>query len=121
MPKDSGLRPRKQFTSEEFNALMKKYNIKHCLTAPYNPTANSIGERINQTIAKVLKCNPQETLHKCIYKMEQSLNHSYHRILGGSLHEIVFGFSKLDPLRKITNKDSKDNQLKRTAILERRN
>ncbi|KAG0420358.1 Gag-Pro-Pol polyprotein [Dictyocoela roeselum] len=37
----------RQFTSLNFSELLSQYNIKHINTSPYNPSGNSVIERIN--------------------------------------------------------------------------
>ncbi|KAG0420335.1 Transposon Tf2-9 polyprotein, partial [Dictyocoela roeselum] len=45
----------RQFTSDSFNELLKKYGIVHSYSSPYNPKGNSIVERINREIGTVLR------------------------------------------------------------------
>lgn len=40
----------RQYISQNFENFLKKEGVKHLITSPYNPTGNSISERINQTI-----------------------------------------------------------------------
>ncbi|KAG0420577.1 hypothetical protein EQH57_0088 [Dictyocoela roeselum] len=54
----------KQFTSTNFGNLLKKYNIKHITSAPYNPTGNSLVERVNREIGVVLRQMRNKGLNK---------------------------------------------------------
>lgn len=49
----------RQFTSNNFGAIIKKYNMKHVRSAPHNPTGNGIVERINKEIGTVLRISRQ--------------------------------------------------------------
>jgi len=44
-----------QYMSKSFSNLLKEQNIIHKPTTPYNPTGNSISERINPTISQCLR------------------------------------------------------------------
>ena len=44
-----------EFRSEEFNLLLKKYNINHVCSTPYKPSSNGGVERMNRTIIQLLK------------------------------------------------------------------
>lgn len=44
----------RNYVSQTFNDFLKRKGIKHLLCTPYNPTGNSISERVNPTITRVL-------------------------------------------------------------------
>ncbi|KAF9762400.1 hypothetical protein NGRA_2044 [Nosema granulosis] len=79
---------------------MKNYSVKHILTSPYNPTGNSISERINQTIAFTLRNHRDKSIREAIKTAQRSLNYTYHRILGFSPFEYLHKYSRLDPLKR---------------------
>ncbi|KAG0430132.1 Transposon Tf2-6 polyprotein [Dictyocoela muelleri] len=45
----------KCYTSQSSKEFFKSYNIKQIFTSPFNPTGNSISERLNQSISDVLR------------------------------------------------------------------
>lgn len=52
----------RSYISTKFFEFLKTKEIKHLITTPYNPTGNSISERINQTITRVLQTNKKQRL-----------------------------------------------------------
>ena len=44
-----------EFKSEEFNNLLKEFNINHVYSTPYKPSSNGLVERSNRTIIQLLK------------------------------------------------------------------
>ncbi|KAI5153460.1 hypothetical protein ENBRE01_3199, partial [Enteropsectra breve] len=101
-----------QFTGRNFKKFTESLNIKHIQTLPYNPTCNSISERINQTIARGLRCSPGTSIKDVCAQISFALQHSYHSSLGVSPHELYFKFSIFD--REKTSLD-----ITHTSILER--
>lgn len=69
----------RQYIASDFNDFIKKYDIKHVMTSPYNPTANGISERINSTIKNILRIYKGHNLRQIIQKIEVNLNYCYHR------------------------------------------
>lgn len=63
-----------QFTSLAWQNYMELNNIKHDITAPYNPKANGKDERFNSTLVKMLK-NYADQSHKL---WDQNLHHALH-------------------------------------------
>jgi len=45
-----------EFTSREFEALLRESNIFHELTTSYSPQSNGIAERLNRKILEMLRC-----------------------------------------------------------------
>ncbi|KAI5175606.1 hypothetical protein PAEPH01_2174 [Pancytospora epiphaga] len=73
----------RQFTSQEFAAWITTQGITHKLTCPYNPTANSLSERINQTLTKVLICEKGKDLKSILRKINWGLQQAHNRAIGG--------------------------------------
>ncbi|KAG0442544.1 Pol polyprotein [Dictyocoela muelleri] len=78
----------KQFTSENFSNLMKKYGIKHIRTAPHNPTGNSIVERINREKSLCLRLSRSLSLKKAAEKILTRLNLTHNSTLGYLPYEV---------------------------------
>ncbi|KAG0420244.1 Transposon Tf2-9 polyprotein [Dictyocoela roeselum] len=64
----------RQFTSSEFKKFAKKNHINHILTAPNNPTGNSIVERANKEIGFVLRVSRGSTLQQLLNNIWTRLN-----------------------------------------------
>ncbi|KAI5176569.1 hypothetical protein PAEPH01_2367 [Pancytospora epiphaga] len=73
----------RQFTSQEFAEFTQKHGITHKLTCPYNPTANSLSERINQTLSKVLICEKGGELRTILKRINWGLQQAHNRAIGG--------------------------------------
>ncbi|KAG0420282.1 Transposon Tf2-8 polyprotein, partial [Dictyocoela roeselum] len=54
----------RQFISSKFEDHLKKLDIQHIMTSPYNPTGNSIVERINLEIRLCLILSRNESIEK---------------------------------------------------------
>ncbi|KAG0442750.1 Transposon Tf2-9 polyprotein [Dictyocoela muelleri] len=78
----------RQFTSENFSRLLKKYNIYHIRTAPHNPTGNSVIERINREISLCLRLSRSLSLRKASENIYLRLNLTNNSSLGYSPYEI---------------------------------
>ncbi|KAF9758242.1 Transposon Tf2-6 polyprotein, partial [Nosema granulosis] len=103
----------KQFIANEFKHFLRSQNIKHTLSSIYNPTGNSVVERVNQTIGNVLRCSKSTTLSKAIKLCKKQLNYTYHSTLGVSPFEIIHQYNPLNPLIPI-NIDSEIVKEKKT-------
>ena len=70
------------------------YNIKQCMTMPYNPYGNSIRERFNHTLLGLLQNIPQEQ-KSCwpvhVPLLVFSYNTTPHSITGYKPYELMFG------------------------------
>ena len=76
----------KQYTSKIFSDFLESNSITHSFTVPYNPTSNSLAERINQTIGNCFRIYRG----KCGEEIaENSLNHTYNSTLGKFSHEVL--------------------------------
>lgn len=73
------------------------------MATPYNPTGNSISERINQTITRVLRANRNLKIQKALALVNWALQNQYNRSIGCSPHELVNHCSNYDPERRPLN------------------
>ncbi|KAG0425545.1 Transposon Tf2-9 polyprotein, partial [Dictyocoela muelleri] len=64
----------RQFISTNFKKFMTKNNIKHILTAPNNPTGNSIVERANKEIGFSLRASRGESLDNLLHNIWVRIN-----------------------------------------------
>lgn len=75
----------KQYTSLNFQVFCTKNNIIHKVTTTYTPTANSIAERINQTIHNTLKiCKGEKTFIEAVKDAEFHCNFTFNRSINTS-------------------------------------
>ena len=91
------------YISQEFSEFCESNNIKHRMTTTYNPTGNSISERLNQTITRVLQVNQKQPLKRIIKKINWTLQNQYHRSLNCSPHELKYKYSMYDPYKRQLN------------------
>ncbi|KAI4292771.1 hypothetical protein PAPHI01_2045 [Pancytospora philotis] len=88
------------FISSEFKTFLNEHQITHLTTTAYNPTGNSISERINQTLSKVLQASSHMPIRHVICRINQVLQHQPHRPLRASPFEIRYQYSTFDPLKR---------------------
>ncbi|MEG0362118.1 MAG: reverse transcriptase domain-containing protein [Longicatena sp.] len=94
----------RQYISNEMKNFWNLNQIQHNLTSAYNPTGNAISERINKTITRVLQANIRKPLRKVIKTINFVLQNQTHKTLKASPHELRFGFSNFDTLRRINER-----------------
>ncbi|KAG0437214.1 Pro-Pol polyprotein [Dictyocoela muelleri] len=82
--------PGKQFISSKFKEYLKNLNIKHIMSSTYNPTGNSIVERINLEIGLCLKLSRGKGIEKIKEYIWKRLNLLQNRNLGYSPYEIYY-------------------------------
>ncbi|KAG0437737.1 hypothetical protein DMUE_3517 [Dictyocoela muelleri] len=80
----------RKFLSVNFKTMLKKYKITHIVTAPYNPTGNSVVERINKEIGLILRISKIKTLPEIEKNIWRRLNLTVNMSLGYSTYEIYF-------------------------------
>ncbi|KAG0437948.1 Pol polyprotein [Dictyocoela muelleri] len=90
----------RQYISDMLKAILKTNKVQHILASAYNPTGNSVSERINKTIADICRIYKGSSIHLLKNLIEIRINHTYHCALDFSPHEIVFKYSKLDPFKR---------------------
>ncbi|MGL5707932.1 MAG: reverse transcriptase domain-containing protein [Aeromonas sp.] len=90
----------RQFISKNMKQFLCNNNIKAILTTPFNPTGNSLSERINQKITDVIRKNKNISVKEITLKVNYALQNCYNRSIGYSPHEIINKFSSIDPLQR---------------------
>lgn len=87
----------KQFTSKIFKELLMRYNNKHQATIPYNPTSNSIIERIHGTLRDLLRINRHKPFESAAQLAANRLRTSFHQSLQTSHMALTLGCNKISP------------------------
>ena len=95
----------KQYIGQPLQSLCARYGIRIRYCSPYNPTANSISERLNQTLGVVFRTNKGSDLARGLQIAERALNCTHHRNLGTTPEAVLLGRSSIDPLKRRTNAD----------------
>ena len=90
----------KQFTSTLLQDYCNENDIVQKFTTPYNPTGNSISERVNGVIGQVLRSYKNKALKEVIQAIERSLNFGYNRNLKCSPTEAFPNASAFDLLKR---------------------
>eukprot|EP00477_Mikrocytos_mackini_P002368 GAHX01002627.1.p1 GENE.GAHX01002627.1~~GAHX01002627.1.p1 ORF type:complete len:943 (-),score=146.49 GAHX01002627.1:47-2875(-) len=108
----------KQFVGKEMKNLCARYNIKHRPCSPYNPTSNSISERISQVLGNTLRIFRNENIQKCLEIAERNLNETVNRTLKTTPSIIMNGRSIVDPLKRNLKTDLEDiyNTIKKDRL-----
>ncbi|KAG0437016.1 Gag-Pro-Pol polyprotein [Dictyocoela muelleri] len=83
----------RQFTSNAFTTLLKTYEIKHIKTAPYNPTGNSIVERMNQELGIILRVVRGKNVREIYKGIEMRINSTINMTTGYPPKEIFLSTS----------------------------
>ncbi|KAI5161153.1 hypothetical protein NEAUS03_1518, partial [Nematocida ausubeli] len=90
---------------------LKELNIRQIHSTPYNPTGNSISERINQNIKFILAHDANIKIGKAVELIHRRLNYTYHRTVKCTPFELIYGYHPLDPKQKPFDKDKKLKQI----------
>ncbi|KAG0441657.1 Pro-Pol polyprotein [Dictyocoela muelleri] len=77
------------YVSKKTKNYMKSKGIKQIFTTPYNPTGNSISERINQIITKILRIYKGWNLEQIKIIIENRINKIVNTSFGNSPEEIL--------------------------------
>lgn len=80
----------RQFISINFKNFLQINKINQILTSPYNPTGNSIVERINYNIGNILRITKGNTLNMLHKNIFSNLNFTVNRNNGLSPYEILY-------------------------------
>ena len=110
----------RQYTSAIVQKYFKENGVKQTFSSTYNPTGNSISERINQTISTGIKIGKGNNIYNLIKNIEFAINNSNNRTIGYSPNEIIHRKSYFDLFQKelqISNK-SILNRIKEKATME---
>ncbi|MGL4850739.1 MAG: reverse transcriptase domain-containing protein [Clostridium sp.] len=87
----------RQFTSDEFRAFLKRYNVCHETSSAYNPTGNSVVERANQVIGNGLRCLHNLPILKSLKLIENAMCNSYHSTLGTTPYQLIYEKHPMNP------------------------
>ncbi|XP_055615014.1 uncharacterized protein K02A2.6-like [Toxorhynchites rutilus septentrionalis] len=117
-----------QFTSDQFQAFLKRNNIVHKMGAPYHPATNGQAERFVLTFKdklKALKCERKDVQFE-LYKILMAYRRTVHPTTGKSPSMLVFGRqmkSRLDLLVPVSAQENsireEGESVRRFAINER--
>ncbi|KAG0440350.1 Transposon Tf2-8 polyprotein [Dictyocoela muelleri] len=89
----------KQYTSKIFQDYLIANDIKNISTPIYHPSSNGISERLNKTIAEILRIYKGFRIKKVVEFINRRLNINYHRTIQEQPHNIIFGFSQYNILK----------------------
>ena len=78
----------KQYTSQRLREYCED-KIKKRFSSSYNPTGNSISERINIPIGVNFRINQDENIEEVIRETENSINFGFNRNIGCSPIELI--------------------------------
>ncbi len=93
----------RNYISRIYINFQREHQVESKYATAFNPTGNSISERINQTINDLMKIYKGESLKKTIQMINTRLNFTHHRIIGCSPIEIYQGFHPLDLIQRSRN------------------
>lgn len=82
-----------QFRSAQFSTFLKKYGVRHMLTAVYSPQSNS-SERVNRSIIAAIRsylAKDQKCWDLHLSEIAVALRSSLHTSLGHSPYHVLFG------------------------------
>ena len=68
---------RRQYISETFRNFLAQHHTRHVLATTYNPTGNSISERIIQTITRVLQTAPMASMKEVLTRVNWVLQNQF--------------------------------------------
>ena len=89
-----------QYIGLPFRKLCLKNNVKHILCSPFDPTANGISERLNQTLGLMFRLGIGKNVEEVLQKAGIALNCTTHKATGVTSEQGFFGRSSIDPLRR---------------------
>ena len=81
-----------EFCSTPFSRVLDRYGIEHTFATPYRPSANGAVERVNRTLAGLLRSLSQdgEEWDRVLAKATLTYNHTIHREIKVSPSECLF-------------------------------
>ncbi len=86
----------RQYLGSVFKSYCKNNGIRHKTTLAFNPTGNSISERINQSLGLICRIHHNWSGHKIARHVSYGINNSYHSTLGYSPYELKGQTSNFD-------------------------
>lgn len=118
----------KQYTSKIFKDFLEFKKVRLICTPTYHLSSNGISERLNQTIAEVLRIYKGISIGKVTEKINRRLNINYHRGVGESPTAIISGYSEFDfdkkrrnYTRNIKNDEEKNKNIRDINVNRRNN
>lgn len=94
----------KQYASRKYFKFLSEHKIRHKHTSGYNPTGNSISERINRTLVEIFRIYKNEKISKIIHVAEHKMNILYHKTIKASPFELLNKYNYFDVLKTQTDK-----------------
>ncbi|KAF9760824.1 Transposon Tf2-6 polyprotein [Nosema granulosis] len=90
----------KQYASKEFKSFLSRQGINRIATPMYHPASNGISERLNQTVAEVMRMYRGENIYEIERLIMKRLNYNYHRGIDEQPIAILTGHSRFDLYEK---------------------
>eukprot|EP00477_Mikrocytos_mackini_P003041 GAHX01003661.1.p1 GENE.GAHX01003661.1~~GAHX01003661.1.p1 ORF type:complete len:277 (-),score=36.67 GAHX01003661.1:386-1216(-) len=84
------------YGSAHLETFCNERQIDHRFSSPYNPTGNSISERINQSLGNILRIERGSDIQAVIQRIETNLNATVNRTTGYSAEQLAFNKSVLN-------------------------
>jgi transposase InsO family protein len=109
----------RQFVSLRYKEYLKLNNIKPILTSPYNPTGNSVVERINLNIGNITRILKNESLSSLKNKLILHLNYTTNRMISFSPFELVYKRAPFNWTNKIISENLIREALNNTKLKEK--
>lgn len=103
-----------QFMSEEFQKFLGKLNIKHSNTSGWHPQSNGIDERVNGTLARILRNYSDEFQERWDRELKWAVylyNNTVHDSTGYSPYQIVHKVDPSSPLKPLTPRDESSSSV----------
>lgn len=110
----------RSYLGKEIKLFCTNNQVKHHTTTAYNPTGNSISERINPTVTRFLNTIGRFRINKLAGRISKVLQHQYHSAIGMSPVSLCGKPSMFDPLSK-TSSNQLTQALNRSKIANERN
>ncbi len=95
----------RSFISNEFKDECLKLNISVMTITPYNPTSNSICERLHGTLGNCLRLGKEKPIKIILCEAADLLRATFYSSLGTSPIELLFKIIKINLIKKTENED----------------
>ena len=101
------------FTSQDFEAFLKEYHVKHILIATGSPQANGQVERVNRVLTPMLAKLTDESVgkywYRVLHQVEYALNNTIHKTTGETASRLLFGVEQrgdaIDDVKEYLNNE----------------
>ena len=101
----------KEFVAEQFEEMLRRYDICHVYSSPYKPSSNGAVERTNRTVIEMLRCMAGQ----CEGQWDEwlghaviSYNHTWHAALGMSPSKLLLSRAHGAPAKPIVSADTQE-------------